>query len=136
MWLICWSLLLWQKIGDWVAPAMLVFASVLFISVYWVGIEILVPLFIVIGIVLQCSIWFFTQLQMIISSDRIGEVITNLYFHATLLAVLYMAVVTMFPNKIIYNSYYLVSVVLFASFLAYLIHLKISKTNKQSANEV
>lgn len=125
-----------KKVGNWVAPVMLVFASVLLASVYWVEFEILVPLFVVIGIVLQCSIWFFTQLQIATSGDRIGEMITNLYFHATLLAALYMAVVTMFPDKIIGNSYYLVAVALFASFLAYFVQLKISNTNQERANEV
>ncbi|MEZ8330808.1 MFS transporter [Vibrio splendidus] len=125
-----------KKVGDWVPPVMLVFASVLLVSVYWVEFEILVPLFVVIGIVLQCSIWFFTQLQIAISGDRIGEVVANLYFHATLLAALYMAVVTMFPDKIVDNSYYLVAATLLASFLAYLVQLKISNTNQESASEV
>ena len=125
-----------KKVGDWVAPVMLVFASVLLASVYWVEFEILVPLFIVIGIVLQCSIWFFTQLQIATSGDRIGEVITNLYFHATLLAALYMAVVTMFPDKIVDNSYYLVAAALLASFLAYVVQLKTSNMNQDNTNEV
>ncbi len=79
---------------------MLVFASALLVFIYWVEFEVLVPLFVVIGIVLQCSIWFFTQLQIATSGDRIGEVITNLYFHATLLSAMYMVVVTIFPDKI------------------------------------
>ncbi|HIF9474042.1 TPA: MFS transporter [Photobacterium damselae] len=125
-----------KKIGDWVAPVMLVFASALLVSVYWVAFEVLIPLFVFIGIVLQCSIWFFTQLQIATSGDRIGEVITNLYFHATLLSAMYMIVVTIFPDKIIDNSYYLVAMALMASFLAYLIQLKTNKTSQESANEV
>lgn len=113
-----------KKLGEWVAPVMLFFASVLLTFVYWVPFEILIPLFFVIGIVLQCSIWFFTRLQIATSRERIGEVITNLYFHATLLAALYMAVLTIFPNKTIDKSYYLIALMLLAAFLAYIIHLK------------
>lgn len=125
-----------QKVGNWVAPVMLVFASASLASVYLVEFEILIPLFCVIGIVLQCSIWFFTQLQVAISGARIGEVITNLYFHATLLAASYMAVVTMFPSKVVEHSYYFVSIVLLASFLAYLVQLKTSNLNQDSTNEI
>lgn len=113
-----------KKVSDCVAPTMLFFASILLASVYWVPFEILIPLFVVIGIMLQCSIWFFTRLQIATSEDRIGEVITNLYFHATLLAALYMAVLTMFPNMIADRSYYLVASALLAAFLAYIVHLK------------
>lgn len=125
-----------KKIGEWVAPTMLFFSSVLLTSIYWVPFGILIPLFVVIGIVLQCSIWFFTQLQIATSEDRIGEVITNLYFHATLLAAIYMAILTMFPNKIVDNSYYLVSAALLIAFLVYVVHLKTSKMNQDKPNEV
>lgn len=125
-----------KKFGDWVAPVMLFFASVLLASVYWFPFEILIPLFVVIGIVLQCSIWFFTRLHIATSEDRIGEVMTNLYFHATLLAALYMAVLTMFPNKIVERSYYLVASALLAAFLTYVVHLKTSNTNQNKVNEV
>jgi len=124
-----------KKVGDWIAPVMLFSSSVLLASVYWVEFVLLTPLFFAIGILLQCFIWFFTQLQIATSNDRIGEVVTNLYFHATLLAALYMAVATISPN-IVNKSYYLVATVLLISFLVYIVQLKTSNTNDKSTNEL
>ncbi|WP_324016965.1 hypothetical protein [Aeromonas hydrophila] len=109
-----------NKTTSSVPVLMLLISSLSLGGMYLMSFNILLLNFLLAGCTLQCSIWFFTQLQLNTPQDKIGVVVTNLYFHATLFSALYMSITTIFASDLINISYYTVSFLLFAALVNYI----------------